>query len=236
MFLPGTQNLTKDAEVLAAFQISRGGAKPESRANPPFDVQRLLDVILSAGAILFFAPLMIVSAIAIKLEDGGPVLFGQARVGYGGRTFKCWKFRSMVTDAEARLNAVLDSDPDARREWDAYRKLRNDPRVTKVGAFLRKTSLDELPQLFNILLGDMSVVGPRPIMPVEIPLYGRWISTYCRVRPALTGLWQVRGRNHLTFRQRVAMDMLYIRNASLGLYLNTLVRTVPAVLMRSGSY
>lgn len=201
-----------------------------------FKTQRVLDVILSLGALVFFAPLMLAVAVAIKLQDGGPIFFGHSRIGLDGQTFKCWKFRSMVVDAEARLNALLARDPIARQEWDADHKLRTDPRVTGLGRFLRVSSLDELPQLFNILIGEMSVVGPRPIVAAEIAKYGRWFPRYAAVKPGLTGLWQVSGRNDVSYRERVALDILYVRRESLALYVGIILKTIPAVLRRSGSY
>lgn len=232
MYLPGTQNLTK-----GALPLQPVGFEPHRQvASPPLNAQRIFDIVLSAGAIPFFAPLMLAIAIAIKLEDGGPVFFGQDRVGFGGRIFKCLKFRSMVTDAEARLAEVLRSNPEAHAYWESHRKLKSDPRVTLVGRFLRKSSLDELPQLFNIFRGDMSVVGPRPIMPSESNLYGRWLPRYCTVRPGLTCLWQIRGRSHLSFRQRIALDLVYLRHARLVTYVVILLKTPGAVFGRHGSY
>jgi lipopolysaccharide/colanic/teichoic acid biosynthesis glycosyltransferase len=232
VYLPGTQNLTK-----GALPLQPVGFEPQRQVGcPPLNAQRIFDIVLSAGAILFFAPLMLAIAIAIKLEDGGPVFFGQDRVGFGGRIFKCLKFRSMVADAEARLADVLRSDPEVSAYWESHRKLKKDPRVTLVGRFLRKSSLDELPQLLNIFSGDMSAVGPRPIMPSEADLYGRWLKRYCTVRPGLTCLWQIRGRNHLSFRQRIALDLVYLRSASLAVYFVILLKTPGAVLARHGSY
>jgi len=186
--------------------------------------------------LLFLAPLMVAVAIAIKLQDGGPVLFGHQRHGFQGRTFRCWKFRSMVVNAEARLSALLARDANARAEWAADHKLRLDPRVTGFGHFLRVSSIDELPQLFNVLVGEMSLVGPRPIVASEVERYGRWFGAYAAVRPGITGLWQVNGRNDVSYRQRVAFDVLYARRRSFGLNLRILIATVPAVLTRSGSY
>lgn len=199
-------------------------------------VERVLDVVLAFGALVFFAPLMLILGISIWLYDGGPAFFVQSRMGRDGKTFKCFKFRTMVVDAEARLNALLTSDADARAEWARDQKLRRDPRITALGAFLRKSSLDELPQLFNILKGEMSVVGPRPIVAAEVARYGRWYRDYCNVRPGLTGLWQVSGRNDVDYRRRVALDVAYARRRSLGLYLKIIIATVPAVLLRNGSY
>jgi lipopolysaccharide/colanic/teichoic acid biosynthesis glycosyltransferase len=179
---------------------------------------------------------MILTALVIKLQDGGPILFGHTRLGYGGRSFKCLKFRSMVVDAEERLQRLLEHDPIARKEWAADQKLRVDPRITPFGVLLRKSSIDELPQLLNVLRGDMSIVGPRPIVQAEISRYGRFYRHYCAVRPGITGLWQVSGRNDVTYRQRVALDSLYARRRSLGLNVWILFKTVPAVLLRKGSY
>ncbi|MDB5444854.1 MAG: sugar transferase, partial [Phenylobacterium sp.] len=164
------------------------------------------------------------------------IFFGHSRIGYEGRSFRCWKFRTMVVDAEARLSALLARDPEARDEWDADHKLRRDPRVTPLGLFLRVTSVDELPQLFNVLTGEMSLVGPRPIVPAEVARYGRRFAHYCSVRPGITGLWQVSGRNDVGYRSRVAMDTVFAKTATLSLYLWILAVTVPAVLRRDGSY
>ena len=180
--------------------------------------------------------MMLAAAVAIKLQDGGPIFFAQERIGLGGSVFKCLKFRSMVVDAEARLNHVLETNPELKGYWESHRKLLWDPRVTLLGQIIRKTSLDELPQLINVLRGDMSLVGPRPIMVSEKEIYGRWLERYCTMRPGITCLWQIRGRNQLTFRQRIALDMLYRRNEDVGSYLSILVQTVPAVLLRQGTF
>jgi exopolysaccharide production protein ExoY len=197
---------------------------------------RVLDVLISLVVLVFMIPAMVVVALAIKLQDGGPVLFRQTRVGFGGRTFQCWKFRTMVVDAEQRLKALLDSSAAARLEWAADQKLRSDPRITWLGAFLRKSSLDELPQIINVLKGEMSLVGPRPIVLAEVERYGRWFRHYCAVRPGVTGLWQISGRNDVSYEKRVAFDVAFARTYSVGLYIRILFATVPAVLMRSGSY
>ena len=197
---------------------------------------RFLDVVLAVSTLIFMAPLMVVVATVIKILDGGPIFFGHTRVGFEGRAFRCWKFRTMVVDAESRLAAVLASDPQARMEWAADQKLRRDPRVTPFGLFLRVSSIDELPQLFNVLVGEMSLVGPRPIVPSEIARYGRRFVEYCSVRPGITGLWQVSGRNNVGYRSRVAMDTIFAKTNSPRLYLWVLVATVPAVLRRQGSF
>lgn len=199
-------------------------------------VCRGLDIVISLVALIFVAPLMIVVAIAVKIQDGGPVFFGHSRIGYEGRAFRCWKFRSMVVDADARLAALLARSPEARKEWDDNQKLRKDPRVTLLGRMLRVSSIDELPQLFNVLIGEMSLVGPRPIVTAEVARYGSRFNHYCSVRPGITGLWQVSGRSDTGYRTRVAMDTVFAKRASPRLYLALLLATVPAVLYRRGSY
>lgn len=227
MYLSGAE----DADTLNA-QVTESAAAN----SPALDLCRVLDVLLASGALIFLGPVMLLVGLAIKIQDGGPVFFGHQRLGYRGRSFSCWKFRSMVMDADVRLAELLASDPAARREWEADHKLRRDPRVTWLGRFIRTSSLDELPQLFNVLIGEMSLVGPRPIVAGEIHRYGRWFRDYCAVRPGITGLWQVSGRNNVTYRQRVAMDVVYARTRSVRLYLTLIAATVPAVLMRRGSY
>jgi lipopolysaccharide/colanic/teichoic acid biosynthesis glycosyltransferase len=186
--------------------------------------------------IVFLAPVIAATALLVYLEDGGPILFSQSRLGFGGKVFRCFKFRSMCVDAEARLMALLDSSPSARAEWERDHKLRVDPRITSIGGVLRKLSLDELPQLFNVLIGDMTLVGPRPIIQAEVWRYGRRFCHYCSVRPGLTGLWQVSGRNDASYRSRVAMDVIYAQNRGPLLDIKILIATVPAVIFSRGSY
>ena len=199
-------------------------------------VTRAIDIAGALGGLLFFAPLLIVIALLVRLGSPGPVLFGHQRIGRGGRTFTCYKFRSMVVDAEQRLQELLSTDAQARCEWMRDHKLKRDPRTTTVGSFLRRSSLDELPQFFNVLLGEMSLVGPRPIVSGEIPRYGRYLHCYASVKPGLTGLWQISGRNDTSYRRRVAMDVAYARAKSVRLDLRILVATVPAVIGARGSY
>jgi lipopolysaccharide/colanic/teichoic acid biosynthesis glycosyltransferase len=179
---------------------------------------------------------MVLVAAAVFAQDGGPILFSHRRIGRGGRPFYCIKFRSMASGAETRLAAVLASSPAARAEWARDHKLRIDPRVTPLGNFLRRSSLDELPQLLNVLRGEMSIVGPRPIVEAEISRYGRRFRHYCAVKPGITGLWQVNGRNEVNYRSRVAKDCLSVKSQSPWLYLWIVVATIPAVLSRKGSY
>jgi lipopolysaccharide/colanic/teichoic acid biosynthesis glycosyltransferase len=199
-------------------------------------IWRAIDVMAAAAGLIFVAPLLLAIAVLIWAEDGGAPVFAQPRVGLGGRHFRCLKLRTMCPDAEARLNAVLASDAEARAEWARDHKLRRDPRITRLGRFLRKSSLDELPQLINVLVGEMSLVGPRPIVDAEIARYGRWFAHYASVRPGLTGLWQVSGRNLTTYRRRVAADALYARRKCLILNLKILLATAPAILFARGSF
>jgi exopolysaccharide production protein ExoY len=177
----------------------------------------------------------LIVVILLAVEDG-PILFAHRRVGLGGKSFFCLKFRSMVVDAEERLARLLRDDPEASREWIRDHKLRNDPRVTSFGRFLRRSSVDELPQLLNVLRGDMSIVGPRPIVDAERSRYGRRISSYYALKPGITGIWQVSGRNDVEYRTRVAMDCVYAKAIRPSLYLYLVMATVPAVLARRGSY
>ncbi len=197
--------------------------------------KRALDLAGSIVLIVLLMPYLILIAALLKVSERGPVLFAQVRVGKNGKRFKCLKFRTMVVDAEEALETFLSQRPDARREWIKTQKLRDDPRVTALGRFLRKSSLDELPQLFNVLPGQMSLVGPRPVMEEQIPRYGDKILAYMTVRPGLTGLWQVSGRNNCTFEERVLLDTRYISEWKLRTDIMILLRTVPAVLRQDGS-
>lgn len=206
--------------------------------SPKFDriIARSIDILVSIAALIFLAPLMIVVALIVFITDPGPVIFGHQRIGRNGHGFKCLKFRSMVIDSEARLAELLATDPAARAEWASTHKLRNDPRITSVGRFLRKSSIDELPQLFNVLIGNMSLVGPRPIVAAEITRYGRYFDHYCRVRPGITGLWQISGRNDVSYRRRVAADVAYTRSKTWQFDVQILFLTVPRVFLARGSY
>jgi len=221
---------------LVDVRFSARRPEPAGGAVSDAMVIRWLDIALALAALIFVAPLMVVIGVCIWVQDGGPALFAHTRVGKGGRRFKCLKFRTMVVGAETRLQTLLAADPAARREWEADHKLRRDPRITALGRFLRKSSLDELPQLLNVLAGEMSLVGPRPIVESEVSRYGRWYHHYCSATPGITGLWQVSGRNNVSYRRRVALDVLYTKNASLPLYVAILFRTVPALLQSKGCY
>jgi Undecaprenyl-phosphate galactose phosphotransferase WbaP len=215
---------------------TRRGPSKRSAASWDEPMTDTMNVVIAMAALIFLAPLMIMVALLVWGQDGGPAVFAHRRLGRDGRHFRCLKFRSMAVDAEARLKDLLDRDPVARAEWEKDHKLRNDPRVTKLGAFLRKSSLDELPQLINVLKGEMSLVGPRPIVDAEAIKYGRRFRFYASVKPGITGLWQVSGRNDTTYRTRVAMDCVYASNRNVLMDASILFATVPAVLMRRGSY
>ena len=197
-------------------------------------VKLALDAVGAAALLLFTAPVLLAIALLVKL-DGGPVFNAHPRIGAGGRRFHCLKFRSMRVNGDAVLDHLLATNPAAAVEWAATQKLRNDPRVTKVGALLRKTSLDELPQLLNVLRLEMSLVGPRPIVDAELPHYGENITYYYETRPGLTGLWQVSGRSDTTYHQRVQLDTWYVKNWTLWHDIAILAKTLPAVLHRKGA-
>lgn len=204
------------------------GERPASRAGQLG--KSLLDKVVAGTAIVLTLPLMATIAAAIRWSDGGPAIYGHERVGANGRMFRCYKFRTMVVDGDAVLAAHLAADPEAAHEWAATRKLRSDPRVTRIGRFLRRASLDELPQFFNVLSGEMSCVGPRPVVAAELTRYGENAADYLSVKPGITGLWQVSGRSNLSYAERVELDALYVRRWSLWLDILILTKTIPAVL------
>jgi lipopolysaccharide/colanic/teichoic acid biosynthesis glycosyltransferase len=175
-------------------------------------------------------------ALLIKLEDRGPIFYANERIGLRGRKFKAWKLRSMVMNGEAVLLDYLEKNPHERAQWQATQKLKRDPRLTRTGRFIRKTSIDELPQFWNVLIGEMSVVGPRPMLESQVDLYGPSFRLYKQVRPGVTGLWQVSGRNHLTFADRATLDKYVIQNWSVWLDIYILFRTVRAVITADGAY
>jgi len=197
--------------------------------------KRLFDLSVAAMLLMLLSPLMLIIAIALKWE-GGNVLFAHTRVGKNSRAFRCFKFRSMVPDAEAKLQKLLQSNSQLKLQWDKEHKLKDDPRISKLGAFLRRTSLDELPQLFNVLKSEMSLVGPRPIVREELQKYGLEKSYYLMVRPGMTGLWQVSGRNDVDYETRVYLDAWYVKNWSLWYDLAILFKTIKVVLWRNGAY
>ena len=197
--------------------------------------KRIVDIVLALGGIILLAPLLVICYVAVVLSSPGPALFRHKRVGFNGRKFECLKFRTMVPDAAERLQALLASDPAAASEWAATRKLQNDPRVTAIGAILRKSSLDELPQLFNVLRGEMSIVGPRPVTEEELERYSTSVGAYLSCRPGITGLWQVSGRSTTSYEKRVACDAYYAHNWSMVLDAKIIVVTIPALLSTDGA-
>lgn len=225
----------------AATSKSVGGRWGLELRNQELDqwrlrLKRALDLTLLLAALPLLLPVVIAIAVVVKLSSDGPIFYSQKRIGRGGRIFKAWKFRTMFTNADAVLQQYLDNDVAMRREWELTRKLKNDPRVTSVGAVLRRLSLDELPQLWNVVRGEMSLVGPRPIVNSEVPLYGDAFTLYKQMPAGLTGLWQVSGRNDTSYEERVSLDSFYARNWSVWLDLYILSRTIGAVLSRSGAY
>jgi len=197
--------------------------------------KRVFDVVLASTLIVVLAPVMLAITLIIWLNGRSPV-FGHTRVGKSGQLFRCYKFRTMVPDADVRLANLLFTRPDLEQEWKEEFKLKSDPRVTSIGAFLRKTSLDELPQLFNVLKGEMSLVGPRPVIVQELEKYGDKVKHYLSVKPGITGLWQVGGRNNLSYEQRVALDVNYVENHSLLIDIIILFKTIFAVFAFKGAY
>jgi len=197
--------------------------------------KRTFDIVVASVVLVFIAPLLLVLMIAVRLQDGGPAFYGHRRVGLGGRPFACLKFRTMVTNSDDALANLLASDPAAAREWAANRKLSRDPRITRIGGFLRRSSLDELPQIFNVLRGEMSLVGPRPVVEEELVRYDLARVHYLRARPGITGLWQVSGRSNTTYGRRVELDKAYVLRWTFAKDIMIVLRTVPALATRSGA-
>ena len=204
-------------------------ARPVSRM-----VKMIFDQLIAAALLVLLAPLLLIIALLVR-ADGGPALFAHRRIGMNGETFRCLKFRTMVRNADRVLAELLNRDADARAEWASSQKLRDDPRITAIGRFLRRSSLDELPQLLNVLRGEMSLVGPRPIVPAEVSRYGKEITYYYETRPGLTGLWQVSGRSDTSYVRRVQLDVWYVKNWTLWHDIAILLKTVPAVMNKSGA-
>ena len=223
-------NLDLSSNPLIGPRIQDRNLIPKSR------MARIMDFSLILLAAPYIILTFLVIMILIKLDSRGPVFYRQARIGRFGRKFHVYKFRTMVQNADQILQTYLENSPELKAEWLATHKLKKDPRVTRIGSFLRKSSLDELPQLWNIIIGDMSLVGPRPIVDAEVEKYGRCFDLYIKVRPGLTGLWQVSGRNDTTYERRVELDEYYVLNRSLKLDLQILWKTVFVVLKKDGAY
>lgn len=199
-------------------------------------VKRGFDLLAGVCVGIVCLPIVIIVALAIYFLEGSPVFFSQDRVGFGSCLFRFYKFRTMSVDHKGVLERYLTENPEAKRQWDEKLKLENDPRVTKIGRFLRRTSLDELPQLVNVLKGDMSLVGPRPLLVEELPKYGKHITCYKQVKPGITGYWQVSGRNDVSFAGRAELDSWYVHNWSLKLDIVILLKTAKVVLSGKGAY
>jgi lipopolysaccharide/colanic/teichoic acid biosynthesis glycosyltransferase len=217
-------------------EMSRGGSQTGIHHPAVLRIgKRSVDI---AAALFFFAAfgwLFVLIGLFVLISSGSPVLYYQSRYGKDGRIFRFYKFRSMIANSAQVLEEHLKSNPEARRQWDEYQKLDDDPRITRFGKFIRKTSLDELPQFWNVLTGDMSLIGPRPCMLEQKELYGQNWSHYCAVRPGITGLWQVSGRNQLTYNARVALDVRYVETLSVGKDVDIFFRTIWVVAAGHGS-
>ena len=200
-------------------------------------IKTIFDFTLTLIGTICISPLLAYIAYRIKKEDPGPVIFKHIRIGKDGKPFPCYKFRSMVVNSAEMLERYLAENPAAKAEWKRDFKLKNDPRITPIGKFLRRTSLDELPQIFNVLKGEMSLVGPRPVVQEELDkYYGDAVKEYCSIRPGITGLWQVSGRSDLDYTERVLLDQWYVKNRNLKLDIKILWQTIGVVLMKKGAY
>jgi exopolysaccharide production protein ExoY len=218
-----------------AHGLGSSGA-PGSPPYVRFGIKRALDVLIAGALLIFLLPVLVLICLGVMIADGYPLCFSHSRLGKGGGSFGCLKFRSMVKDADEQLRLLLASSPEARAEWEESHKLRNDPRIHWFGALLRKSSLDELPQLVNVLRGEMSLIGPRPIVRAEAARYGDKLAVMTAVRPGVTGLWQVSGRSDLEYAHRVALDVEYVNTLSFKGDVSILFRTAWVVLMGRGSY
>jgi exopolysaccharide production protein ExoY len=223
--------LVDECWTAAGVPAARAPVRPATAA-----AVRAIDLTCAVLALIAFSPLMLLLAAMIFVIDGGPVLYTHHRRGLDGKRFPCLKFRTMRRDSAAQLRHLLENSAEARAEWARDHKLRNDPRVLPLGAFLRRMSLDELPQLLNVLRGEMSIVGPRPIVDEEVLRYGRYYSAYCSVKPGLTGLWQISGRSDTNYGKRVALDILYVKRRSVLFYMVIVLKTPLMVVGAKGSY
>lgn len=200
-------------------------------------LKRIFDVVFSIAVLLIGMPLFVIIAIAIKLTSSGSILYFHERIGRGGIPFKCYKFRTMYADADQRLKNILKNNPKKHHEWQKTHKLKDDPRVTRFGAFLRRTSLDELPQFWNVLIGDLSVVGPRPVVKDEIVKhFGFKAYKILSIRPGLTGIWQVTGRSNTSYAKRIFLDELYVDTRSFLLDIKLIAKTIPSMITTKGAY
>ena len=234
--LIGTPMADVQVNVLFSEKIMMLGLRNNLARRSNRIMKRIFDLTATilGGAVI--SPFLLLLVLIVFIDNKGRVIFAHRRVGQHGKEFNCYKFQSMVPDAQKRLEEYLAANPEAKKEWEENFKLEHDPRVTKLGAFLRRTSLDELPQLWNVIMGDMSLVGPRPIVQAEVPKYGPYIREYYMVPPGITGMWQVSGRSDTTYEERVAMDTWYVRNWSVWIDLVFLFKTIKAVACGKGAY
>jgi Undecaprenyl-phosphate galactose phosphotransferase WbaP len=221
----------REMRGIIGLEVTRQLLRPSAKI-----AKRLLDLATAAILVPVTAPLILAFALLIKLESPGPILYANERIGLGGRKFKAWKLRTMVVTGDQVLREYFEKHPLEQFSFLRNQKLRNDPRITKIGRILRKTSIDELPQLWNVFKGEMSVVGPRPFLENQIEMYGRSFELYKLVRPGITGLWQVSGRNKLPFSERVLLDAYCIQNWSVWMDIYILARTFGVVLTGRGAY
>jgi len=212
--------------------------KIKNRLKNPFyrAMKRLFDLIVGSMLLILSLPVMLVLAVLIKFDSKGPIIYRHRRIGYKGREFDCLKFRTMVDGADKKLDEILNDNPELREEWDKYKKLPDDPRVTKFGRVLRQMSLDELPQLINVIKGDMSLVGPRPVLYEELKLFEEGSDYYLEVKPGITGLWQISGRSDIDFKKRAELEIWYVKNYSLWLDITVIIRTFKVVITKAGAY
>lgn len=202
-----------------------------------YPLKRAFDILFSFATLLLLSPLFLSIALAILATSKGKVIYSQKRVGRGGIYFQCYKFRTMYEHADTILHNILANDKEKRREWDELHKLKNDPRITPLGSLLRKSSLDELPQFWNVLKGDLSVVGPRPVVEEEISKhFGTKAQKILSIKPGITGLWQISGRNNTTYAQRIALDEYYVDNRTLFMDLKIIALTIPSMVFKKGAY
>ncbi len=220
------------ADTRRGLQFASAG----SSAPVGMTSKRIVDILLALSGIVLLAPLLVICFVLTIVTSPGPALFRHRRVGFNGKHFDCLKFRTMVTDAPECLRQLLELNPVAAAEWAANRKLRYDPRVTAIGDILRKSSLDELPQLFNVLRGDMSIVGPRPVTDEELERYASSMGAYLACRPGITGLWQVSGRSKTTYDRRVACDVFYARSWSMALDAKIIIVTIPSLIVSDSAF
>jgi len=234
--MPNLNGITNSGAVARDFAGDFGVEIKHNLLDPwARRVKHGLDLFATVVGGLLISPLLLAIVVLIKLDSPGSAFYGHQRLGIGGNHFRCWKFRTMHTDAERLLDEFLQGNPDLRAEWEQNFKLRNDPRVTRIGRILRKSSLDELPQLWNVLRGEMSLVGPRPIVEAELSKYGTVYEMYQRIRPGMSGIWQVSGRSDTGYAERVKLDAYYVHNWSVWLDFVILARTVWCVMLGRGA-